>query len=149
MRITRTTRLLAPLLVTLLALAGCQGGQGKAADSASPRAGIKIIMVTHGQAGDPYWSVVKRGVEPFGEQPSVGEPGERVVGRLVAQLILLLAQPGDAGCGQAASVTHDGALPTAERKPAARTIVKRVVRTASVSHGWSLPCLIACSPVEI
>ena len=39
--------------------------------------------------------MVKRGVEPFGEQPSVGEPGERVVGRLVAQLILLLAQPVD------------------------------------------------------
>ena len=63
MRTTRTTRLLAPLLVALLALAGCQGSQGKAADSASPRAGIKIIMVTHGQAGDPYWSVVKHGAD--------------------------------------------------------------------------------------
>jgi simple sugar transport system substrate-binding protein len=62
-RTTRTTRLLAPLFVALLALAGCQGGQGKAADSASPRAGIKIIMVTHGQAGDPYWSVVKHGAD--------------------------------------------------------------------------------------
>jgi simple sugar transport system substrate-binding protein len=64
MRITPTTRLLAPLLVALLAallaLAGCQG---KPADSASPRAGIKIIMVTHGQAGDPYWSVVKHGAD--------------------------------------------------------------------------------------
>ncbi|HEX4357907.1 MAG TPA: sugar ABC transporter substrate-binding protein [Pseudonocardia sp.] len=64
MRITPTTRLLAPLLVALLAallaLAGCQG---KPAESASPRVGIKIIMVTHGQAGDPYWSVVKHGAD--------------------------------------------------------------------------------------
>jgi simple sugar transport system substrate-binding protein len=60
----RNLRLLAaPLAVVLMTLAGCQGGAGKAADGASPRAGIKIIMVTHGQAGDPYWSVVKHGAD--------------------------------------------------------------------------------------
>lgn len=32
-------------------------------DASTSRKNIEIVMVTHGQAGDPYWSVVKRGVD--------------------------------------------------------------------------------------
>jgi simple sugar transport system substrate-binding protein len=39
------------------------GQEGTAQASASPRKDVKIAVVTHGQASDTFWSVVKNGVE--------------------------------------------------------------------------------------
>ncbi len=55
------------LLAALLVAVGCGGGEesaeqgGGAADKG--RGDIKISVVTHGQASDPFWSVVKNGVD--------------------------------------------------------------------------------------
>ena len=61
----RKRRWLALLLLVLLALAS-YGGEGVAAQgggNVEDRADINIIVVTHGQASDPFWSVVKNGVD--------------------------------------------------------------------------------------
>lgn len=55
------------LLAALFVAVGCGGGEesaeqgGGAADKG--RGDIKISVVTHGQASDPFWSVVKNGVD--------------------------------------------------------------------------------------
>ena len=55
------------LLAALFVAVGCGGGDegaeqgGGAADKG--RGDIKISVVTHGQASDPFWSVVKNGVD--------------------------------------------------------------------------------------
>jgi simple sugar transport system substrate-binding protein len=61
----RTTRALlaASLAVLMVSLVACRGGQATSASAPAGRANLKIIMVTHGQAGDPYWSVVKHGAD--------------------------------------------------------------------------------------
>lgn len=59
------------LTIMLLALAGCgsdqQGGgqDGETGGEAglTERGDIRIVMVTHGPASDPFWSVVKNGVD--------------------------------------------------------------------------------------
>ncbi|MFD6826579.1 sugar ABC transporter substrate-binding protein [Streptomyces sp. NPDC060085] len=47
----------------ILFVAGCQSSGTGDSSSEKPRNKVKIIAVTHGQAADPYWSVVKRGVD--------------------------------------------------------------------------------------
>lgn len=61
---TGVVSVLALALVTLLALplTACSARPG-APNSPGGRAEMTIVMVTHGQAGDPYWSVVKRGAD--------------------------------------------------------------------------------------
>jgi len=64
-RSTRSLGVLAAVVAFGTLTAGC-GGPAKTAASSTQsngRAGLKIIMVTHGQAADPYWSVVKRGAD--------------------------------------------------------------------------------------
>lgn len=61
----RTGRWLALLAVSLIALAGCVeketgGGAGAGKEA---RGDIRIEVVTHGTAADPFWSVVKNGVD--------------------------------------------------------------------------------------
>jgi simple sugar transport system substrate-binding protein len=55
------------VLVAVLALvaAGCGGEQGGGQESGggAQRGDIRIAVVTHGQASDPFWSVVKNGVD--------------------------------------------------------------------------------------
>jgi simple sugar transport system substrate-binding protein len=51
-----------------LLLAACGGGGTSSSSTSSTscpasRANIKIYVVTHGQASDPFWSVVKKGVD--------------------------------------------------------------------------------------
>ncbi len=39
------------------------GGEEAAAPAAAPSGDIRIVVVSHGQASDPFWSVVKNGVD--------------------------------------------------------------------------------------
>ena len=52
---------------TLFGIAGCGeeqgGGQGGGPEGLMPRGDIRIVMVTHGTAADPFWSVVKTGAD--------------------------------------------------------------------------------------
>src|SRR5258708_20089860 len=50
-----------------LLLAACGGGASTSSNNQSSgnsaRANIKFYVITHGQATDPFWSVVKKGVD--------------------------------------------------------------------------------------
>jgi simple sugar transport system substrate-binding protein len=64
---------LAAVLFALVVIAGCggeQGGQEGGGESAD-RSDITIAVVTHGQASDPFWSVVKNGVDQAAEDMGV------------------------------------------------------------------------------
>lgn len=55
-------------LVMLLTITACAQGpsasEGNGGGPANPeRANIRIVVVTHGQAADPFWAVVRKGVE--------------------------------------------------------------------------------------
>ncbi len=57
--------LLASLLVSF-AVISCGGGSqadSSSNESAAPEGSVKIIVVSHGQANDPFWSVVKNAVD--------------------------------------------------------------------------------------
>src|SRR6266498_3656434 len=74
-------RLLWPVLAVVLVLlaAGCGSNKSSStAGGASKSTGFKFAVVTHGQASDPFWSVVKNGVEPAdrrGGGLQAGRPG--------------------------------------------------------------------------
>ncbi len=69
--------------LVLLSLAACSGGGGSAAggdpgggagngDRAGPdRAGLRFVLVTHGQSADPFWSVVANGARDAAEDMGV------------------------------------------------------------------------------
>src|SRR2546421_11904959 len=52
-------------VVILLFLAACSGSSTSNSSSGCPasRANLKFYVITHGQASDPFWSVVKKGVD--------------------------------------------------------------------------------------
>ncbi len=58
---------LLPAILLLFVLAACGGGASNSTQPATTtnpsRANIKIYVITHGQASDPFWSVVKKGVD--------------------------------------------------------------------------------------
>src|SRR5438874_3152906 len=59
---------LVPLMILLIILAACGGGssnttQTQSTSSNPSRANLKFYVITHGQASDPFWSVVKKGVD--------------------------------------------------------------------------------------
>ena len=59
---------LIPALILLLVLAACSsnasgGGTGSSSGCPSSRSSLKFYVITHGQASDPFWSVVKKGVD--------------------------------------------------------------------------------------
>jgi simple sugar transport system substrate-binding protein len=66
---TRKINVLLPAIALVLAACGAQqqasqpAGDGGGGD----RSGIEIAVVTHGQASDPFWSVVKNGVDQAAE----------------------------------------------------------------------------------
>jgi len=66
----RTYRWIALLCVALVASLGI-GGLAIAQDSGVNRADIRIVVVSHGQASDPFWSVVQQGVQQAGEDMGV------------------------------------------------------------------------------
>jgi simple sugar transport system substrate-binding protein len=56
---------LVPAILLLFVLAACGGTTGTTTSSGCPssRANLKFYVITHGQASDPFWSVVKKGVD--------------------------------------------------------------------------------------
>ena len=56
-----------------LAVAGCasEEGGGQQGGGGAERGDIRIAVVTHGQASDPFWSVVKNGVDQGAEDMGV------------------------------------------------------------------------------
>ncbi len=64
----RIFKLIITFVMLLFVLAACGGG-GAATTTSQPtggnpaRANIKFYVITHGQATDPFWSVVKKGVD--------------------------------------------------------------------------------------
>ncbi len=66
----RIFKLIAPLVMLLVVLAACGGGTSNNTTNTGPtssgnpaRSNIKFYVITHGQASDPFWSVVKKGVD--------------------------------------------------------------------------------------
>jgi simple sugar transport system substrate-binding protein len=60
-------------LAALVVVAGCggEGGGGSEGGGGAPRKDIRIAVVTHGQASDPFWSVVKNGVDQAAQDMGV------------------------------------------------------------------------------
>src|SRR5438874_3509660 len=57
---------LVPLFILLIVLAACGGGSSNTTQTTSnnpSRSNLKFYVNTHGQASDPFWSVVKKGVD--------------------------------------------------------------------------------------
>src|SRR5438309_7822527 len=57
---------LVPLFILLTVLAACGGGSSNTTQTTSnnsSRSNLKFYVITHGQASDPFWSVVKKGVD--------------------------------------------------------------------------------------
>ena len=55
---------LLPAMILLFVLAACGGTTGTTTTGCpTSRASLKFYVITHGQASDPFWSVVKKGVD--------------------------------------------------------------------------------------
>src|ERR1700730_12423724 len=56
---------LVPAILLLFVLAACGGTPSTTSTTGCPssRANLKFYVITHGQASDPFWSVVKKGVD--------------------------------------------------------------------------------------
>ncbi len=73
----RTTKLVALLAVALVATLGAgaqalgQDGTPAGGASAQNRGDLRFVVVSHGQASDPFWSVVQNGVAQAGEDMGV------------------------------------------------------------------------------
>jgi simple sugar transport system substrate-binding protein len=109
-------------IVLLAALAGCggtttvheptlvvAGGEPAAGGPARPGGGVRIAVVTHGQASSPFWAIVRNGVQAAARQmdvvvdyraPDVYSLGrmERLIDQAVASrpdgLVVSLPEPG-------------------------------------------------------
>jgi simple sugar transport system substrate-binding protein len=69
-------RVLAVLALVALAAAACSGGGNKSpspgeTSGAVKQTGFRIAVVTHGQASDPFWSVVANGVKAAAQDEGV------------------------------------------------------------------------------
>jgi simple sugar transport system substrate-binding protein len=66
-------RLLWPVVAIVLALvaAGCGSNKSSSTAGGGKSTGFKFAVVTHGQASDPFWSVVKNGVDQAAKDEGV------------------------------------------------------------------------------
>lgn len=107
------------------------GQRGNAANAPSPNRRLRIAVVTHGQASDPFWAVVKSGIDRAAHQVGVSvtysAPDTTDLGRM-RQLIL-----------QAVAAHPDGlvvSIPDAKALgPAIRSAVKAGVPVVSINSG--------------
>ena len=63
MRITKMTASLAGVALVLAACGNQQASQSAGDDGGGAARDLRIVVVTHGQASDPFWSVVANGVD--------------------------------------------------------------------------------------
>ncbi|HYO29253.1 MAG TPA: sugar ABC transporter substrate-binding protein [Thermomicrobiales bacterium] len=68
---TRFARVLAPLTVAAVAALGIVPNVLGQDDAATERGDLNFIVVSHGQASDPFWSVVQQGVAQAAEDMGV------------------------------------------------------------------------------
>ena len=75
---TRSFKWVALLAVALVAIVGLAGGargqgtpEGEQAQGGQDRAGLRFVVVSHGQASDPFWSVVQNGVNQAAQDMGV------------------------------------------------------------------------------
>src|SRR5882724_10851112 len=66
----RHNKVIASFVMLLFILTACGGGttantssNSSATNSNSARSSLHFFVITHGQASDPFWSVVKKGVD--------------------------------------------------------------------------------------
>lgn len=64
-------RVLAVLFVSALVAAACTGGGGEAEEQAAEPGRMNLYVVVHGGSGDPYWQVVRNGVDAAKERYGV------------------------------------------------------------------------------
>src|SRR5690625_982475 len=62
-----TMRLVSRLILAMMLTLGTVTSFGVASAQDDDSEEIRIIVVTHGQASDPFWSVVQKGVEQAGK----------------------------------------------------------------------------------
>ncbi len=58
----RLYKFIVPIVLSLLILSACAGGTGSTSSGGTSR-NLKFYVVTHGPASDPFWSVIKKGVD--------------------------------------------------------------------------------------
>src|SRR5881275_3587832 len=69
-------KLIVLIVLLPLVLVACGGGNNTTTSSntsscPASRANLKFYVITHGQASDPFWSVVKKGVDQAGKDMGV------------------------------------------------------------------------------
>lgn len=74
----RIYKLIILAVMSLLILSACGGGNqttgGTSSGSGATSRNFKFYVITHGQASDPFWSVVKKGVDQAAKD--MGGPGD-------------------------------------------------------------------------
>jgi len=58
----RLYKFIVPIVLSLLILSACAGGTGSTSSGGTSR-NLKFYVVTHGPSSDPFWSVIKKGVD--------------------------------------------------------------------------------------
>jgi len=85
--------LVGALVIGLVAAACQQGAPAATSPGASPaadRSNIRIVVVSHGQASDPFWSVVKNGVDAAAKDMGVTVEYQAPSGEFSAQAMAQL-----------------------------------------------------------
>jgi simple sugar transport system substrate-binding protein len=130
---------------TLLAVAAtlasaCERPSSGGGSGAEGRAGMRIVVVTHGQAADPYWSVVANGAADAGRDMGVDVQYQApATFDMVAMSDLLDAAVAAAPAGIVVSIPDAAALgPAIERAVAAGIPVVSINSGADASRDMGL-----------